>query len=78
MKDAFKLLACGIILLSGLAFADEPTLTIATKTGEKTFTVSELLKRKDTETVVVENDPVYPGQKIEKGYPSECCNPYML
>ena len=65
MKDAFKLFACGIILLSGSAFAEESTLTIATKTGNKTFTVSELLKRKDVETVIVENDPVYPGQTME-------------
>ena len=65
MKDAFKLLACGIILFSGIAFAEEPTLTIVTKTGSETFTVSELLKRKDVETVIVENDPVYSGQKME-------------
>ena len=65
MKDAFKLLACAIYLFSGIAFSGEPTLTLVTKTGEKAFTVSELLKRKDVEVVVVENDPVYPGQKME-------------
>jgi hypothetical protein len=65
MNNAFKLLACGVFLFSGIAFAVEPTLTLVTKTGEKTFTVSELLKRKDVETVVVDNDPVYPGQTME-------------
>jgi len=65
MNDAFKLLACGIFLFSGIAFAEEPTLTIVTKTGNETFTVSDLLKRKDAKTVIVENDPVYPGQKME-------------
>ena len=65
MNDAFKLLACGIFLFSGIAFAEEPTLTIVTKTGNETFTVSDLLKRKDAETVIVENDPVYPDQKME-------------
>ena len=65
MKNMFTLLAGSILLFSGITAADEPTLTLVTKTGEKTFTVSELLKRKDTETVIVENDPVYPGQKME-------------
>jgi len=65
MKNMFTLLACGILLFSGITAADEPTLTLVTKTGKKTFTVSELLKRKDVETVIVEKDPVYPGQKME-------------
>lgn len=65
MKNMFTLLACGILLFSGITAADEPTLTLVTKTGKTTFTVSELLKRKDAETVIVENDPVYPGQKME-------------
>jgi hypothetical protein len=68
MKNIFKLLACSILLFSGIAAADEPTLTIATKTGKKTFTVSELLKRNDTETVVVENDPVYPGVVVQRKF----------
>jgi mono/diheme cytochrome c family protein len=65
MKTIFKLLAYGLLLFPGIASAEESTLTIVTKTGEKIFTVSELVKRKDTETVIVENDPVYPGQKME-------------
>ena len=65
MKNMFTLLACGILLFSGITAADEPTLTLVTKTGKKIFTISELLKRKDVETVIVENDPVYPGQKME-------------
>jgi hypothetical protein len=65
MKKLFEFLAGGIFLFSGIASAEEPTLTIATKAEKRTFTVSELLKRKDTETVVVENDPVYPDQKME-------------
>ena len=65
MKNMFTLLACGILLFSGITAADEPTLTLVTKTGKKTFTVSELLKRKDVETVIVENDPVYPGQTMK-------------
>jgi mono/diheme cytochrome c family protein len=65
MKKLLGFLVCGIFLFPGIALAGEPTLTLVTKTGKKTFTISELLKRKDTETVIVENDPVYPGQKME-------------
>lgn len=65
MKKIIKLFACGILLFSGIASAEEPTLTIATKNDKKTFAASELLKRKDAETVIVENDPAYPDQKMQ-------------
>jgi len=65
MKKLLGFLVCGIFLFPGIALAGEPTLTLVTKTGKATYTISDLLKRKDVETVIVENDPVYPGQKME-------------
>ena len=59
------LLACSFLLFPSIASAGEPTLTITTKTEKRTFTVSQLLERKDAETVIVENDPAYPDQKME-------------
>lgn len=64
MINNLKALLCALLLSPVLVFADEPTLSIATKSEKKTFTLSELMKRNDIETITVKNDPAYPGQEM--------------
>ena len=54
------------LLLSPAALASggDPELTLASGSQSLTFKRSELLKRKDLETLTIDADPAYPGQKM--------------
>jgi len=41
------------------AFAGEPVLTISTPQQKKVYRLSQLLQRKDLETLIIEDDPAY-------------------
>jgi mono/diheme cytochrome c family protein len=54
-----------LIANSVIARAGEPLLTISSKDTKKTFSVLELLNRKDIEEVVVKNDQAYGGRELK-------------
>lgn len=49
---------------AALASGDDPLLTLSSGGQTKTFKRSELLERKDLETLTIDADPAYPGQKM--------------
>jgi len=57
-------MALFIFFVSTLLFAQEATLSIMQKAQTKTFTLSEMLKRKDLEVITISDDPAYPGRKM--------------
>lgn len=59
------LLALSILLAPvAQASGDDPVLTLSSGAQSVTFKRSELLKRPDLETLTIDADPAYPGQKM--------------
>jgi mono/diheme cytochrome c family protein len=63
------LVLLGVLLLSGLARADEPTITITLGKDTRSFTRGELLARADAATIQVVRDVAYRGPMTYRAVP---------